>query len=118
MSVDTVCGVYLLAVGTRDCLTERQKAEEMDRSDPESGIFIPECVQPEEEGTGDGGQVLFRQAQCHKSTGYCWCVDQETGMPIQGTSTHQVMPDCNNIRTQVFKGTTQSQQPMYGRYCF
>ena len=69
-------------------------AEETDRTDPESRIFIPECV----------GEGKYRQEQCHKSTGYCWCVDSTTGKPIPGTSTHNVMPDCNKARPREFKG--------------
>ena len=94
------------AVGTRDCLTERLKAEDLDRRDPESGIFVPKCVPPEEAGEGADGRVLYRRAQCHKSTGYCWCVEQESGTPIPRTSTHNIMPDCENIRVRLFKGIT------------
>ncbi|XP_072167120.1 zonadhesin-like [Diadema setosum] len=40
------------------------------------GEFVPECT---EEGK-------YAQIQCHGSTGYCWCVDIETGIEIEGTS--------------------------------
>ena len=65
---------------------------------------IPECVAPEDGGTTSDGRVLYRREQCHKATKYCWCVDQETGVPIPGLSTHGVMPDCDNIKSKVFKG--------------
>ena len=66
----------------------------MDRMDPEGRIFIPECI----------GEGRYRAEQCHNSTGYCWCVDSQTGKPIPGTSTHNVVPDCSNIRSSEFKG--------------
>ncbi|XP_071504944.1 uncharacterized protein [Diadema antillarum] len=40
------------------------------------GEFVPECT---EEGK-------YAPIQCHGSTGYCWCVDIETGIEIEGTS--------------------------------
>lgn len=68
-----------------DCFTERQMALELDKMEPEGHVFIPSCL-----ATGQ-----YAPAQCHTSTGYCWCVDDVTGRPIPGTSTHNVMPDCN-----------------------
>ena len=68
-----------------DCFTERQMALELDKLDPEGHVFIPSCL-----ATGQ-----YAPAQCHTSTGYCWCVDDVTGRRIPGTSTHNVMPDCD-----------------------
>lgn len=92
----------------------------MDRRDPESGIFIPECVPPEEGGTSEDGKVLYRREQCHKATKYCWCVEQETGIPIPGISTYNVMPDCD--KAKIFKGThgrgpTSSLLDLHGFLC-
>jgi len=53
------------------CLTEKASAMESDKF----GVFIPEC-------TKDG---LYKQKQCHASTGNCWCVDPVTGVEIPGT---------------------------------
>ena len=58
---------------------------EQEAENPDGGIFIPRC-------TVDG---KWQRAQCHKSTGYCWCVNENTGHPIGGTSTHGVAPECN-----------------------
>ena len=69
-------------------------AEDMDRADPEGGIFIPECL----------ANGLYRNEQCHKSTGYCWCVDQNSGKPIPGTSTQHVTPKCDERKQREFKG--------------
>ena len=68
-----------------DCFTERQMALELDKLEPEGHVFIPSCL-----ATGE-----YAPAQCHTSTGYCWCVDDVTGRPIPGTSTHDVTPNCD-----------------------
>jgi len=39
------------------------------------GLDRPEC----------DGQGKFSPTQCHGSTGYCWCVDPETGAEVEGT---------------------------------
>lgn len=67
-----------------DCIAERRAATEEARTD-NSGAYIPEC--------SPGGQ--YKPVQCHKSTGYCWCVDQASGRPIPGTSVKNSRPDCN-----------------------
>lgn len=36
------------------------------------GAYVPQC---EEDG-------IFSPIQCHASTGYCWCVSEETGVPV------------------------------------
>ncbi|WAR18335.1 SMOC1-like protein [Mya arenaria] len=71
-----------------DCRTEREGALEQDHDNPDAGIFVPTCTP---EGT-------WAHAQCHNSTGYCWCVDENTGRPIVGTSTHGVRPDCDFVK--------------------
>uniref|UniRef100_A0A8C2PQA1 Thyroglobulin type-1 domain-containing protein n=1 Tax=Cyprinus carpio TaxID=7962 RepID=A0A8C2PQA1_CYPCA len=38
--------------------------------------FVPEC-------SADG---RYRAVQCHRSTGYCWCVRVDSGRPVPGTS--------------------------------
>merc|ERR1712080_719956 len=39
------------------------------------GAHIPQCK-------ADG---TFKEKQCHGSTGYCWCVEPESGAEIKGT---------------------------------
>ncbi|KAK3591613.1 hypothetical protein CHS0354_013797 [Potamilus streckersoni] len=77
-----------------DCQTERTVAIRQDLEDPEGGIFIPNCTQ-------DG---KWARAQCHTSTQYCWCVDENSGRPIAGTSTHKVMPMCDFEAEREMKG--------------
>ncbi|XP_075388285.1 nidogen-1 [Tenrec ecaudatus] len=48
------------------------------------GLFVPEC--------DEHGQ--YSPTQCHGSTGYCWCVDQD-GREMEGTRTRfGVQPPC------------------------
>ncbi|TSM77429.1 Solute carrier family 2, facilitated glucose transporter member 1 [Bagarius yarrelli] len=65
------------------CDQERQSALEEARQNPREGIFVPDC----------GPHGLFKSVQCHQSTGYCWCVQVDTGRPIPGTSTRFTEPD-------------------------
>ncbi|XP_054169308.1 SPARC-related modular calcium-binding protein 1-like [Oppia nitens] len=64
-----------------DCLVSRSAALTDDKD-----VFVPEC-------TRDG---LFASVQCHRSSGYCWCVDVMTGRPKSRTTTHNGLPNCNN----------------------
>lgn len=93
-SVNRPTNAEILQPKVRLCEEERQKAKEMDKADPDGRIFIPDC-----ESNG-----LFKKAQCHNSTGYCWCVDDKTGIPIPGISTHNVTPDCSDVKTNRIKG--------------
>merc|ERR1712168_323874 len=40
-----------------------------------AGSYVPQCMP---DGT-------FTKKQCHSSTGYCWCVDTQSGKEIKGT---------------------------------
>ena len=51
---------------------------------PLLGAFMPKCK-------ADGS---FAEVQCHTSTGYCWCVDEE-GNKRNGTEVRFRQPDCN-----------------------
>ena len=74
-----------------NCAREREMALELDRRHPEGHVFIPRCL-----ATGQ-----YAPAQCHTSTGYCWCVDDVTRRPVPGTSTmHDVIPDCDVIASR------------------
>jgi len=84
------------------CSEARSRAVQLDAADPEGHIFIPVC---EERG---GGGALYAAAQCHAATGYCWCVDRQTGVPIPGLATRNVTPNCTQLDTDTFRGTTRS----------
>ena len=101
--------LFTAAVGaggqTRSRCTEaRARAIQLDRADPEGHIFIPVCQR--------GSASLYRTAQCHAATGYCWCVDEITGIPIPGFSTRDVTPNCTQLNIKTFKGRVDlNQQP-------
>lgn len=74
----SVLSVFLVVLEkVPSCDKERQSALVKDQVNPREATFIPDC--------GPGG--LYKPVQCHKSTGYCWCVLMDTGRPIPGTST-------------------------------
>ncbi|XP_061889806.1 SPARC-related modular calcium-binding protein 1 isoform X4 [Entelurus aequoreus] len=67
------------------CDQERQSALDEARQNPREAIFIPDC----------GPRGLYQAVQCHQSTGYCWCVQVDTGRPIPRTSTRYQTPECD-----------------------
>ena len=81
-------------IETRDCETERKNAMIQHQQDPDGKTYIPRCT----------ALGKWAKAQCHDSSQYCWCVDEETGTPIQGTSTHKVQPQCDQIVDREMKG--------------
>lgn len=40
---------------------------------------------------------IILQIQCYKSTGYCWCVHEDTGKNIPGTSVKNQEPKCDQV---------------------
>ncbi|XP_065092988.1 SPARC-related modular calcium-binding protein 2-like isoform X1 [Ochlerotatus camptorhynchus] len=67
-----------------DCLSDRTAALEEQRSGA-TALYVPEC-------TADG---RYQRVQCYLSTGYCWCVHEDTGKNIPGTSTKDKRPQCD-----------------------
>jgi len=67
-----------------DCLSDRQTVLSEQRS---FELYVPECAP-------DG---RYHRVQCYKSTGYCWCVHEDDGKPIPGTSAKDKLPDCDAI---------------------
>ncbi|KFD71583.1 hypothetical protein M514_05294 [Trichuris suis] len=65
------------------CQLERSFQLELAAKRNLSTLFVPEC---EEDGS-------FSSIQCHKSTGYCWCVTT-SGKPVPGTSNRFKKPSC------------------------
>lgn len=52
-------------------------------------LYVPEC-------TPDG---RYQKIQCYKSAGYCWCVNEDTGKNIPGTSIKNGVPKCDHLKT-------------------
>uniref|UniRef100_A0A0B7BBY1 SPARC-related modular calcium-binding protein 1 n=1 Tax=Arion vulgaris TaxID=1028688 RepID=A0A0B7BBY1_9EUPU len=69
---------------SQNCKEERETALNIHSQEPNAKHYIPAC-------TPDG---LWENAQCHQSTGYCWCVKEDTGNPIPGTATYRIKPNC------------------------
>lgn len=70
-----------------DCLSDRQAVMDETRTS-NAVMYIPEC-------TPDG---RYQKIQCYKSTGYCWCVHEDTGKPIPGTSVKDLHPKCDSVQ--------------------
>ncbi|XP_040078071.1 SPARC-related modular calcium-binding protein 2 isoform X2 [Ixodes scapularis] len=68
----------------RRCWSQRSQALEQVRSGA-SGVFVPDC-------SADGA---FVQVQCHRLTGYCWCVDAQ-GKVLSGSSVQNKRPNCTH----------------------
>ncbi|XP_030757943.1 SPARC-related modular calcium-binding protein 1 isoform X2 [Sitophilus oryzae] len=77
-----------------DCMSDRRLALEDAKDSTFS--YIPDC-------TPDG---RFQKIQCYKSAGYCWCVHEDTGKNIPGTSVKNQIPNCNLLKA--------TQPPMKG----
>ncbi|XP_067680102.1 SPARC-related modular calcium-binding protein 1-like isoform X11 [Haliotis asinina] len=84
----------------KSCVEEREAALTQDSQEPNANIYIPRC---QEDGK-------WSKAQCHEATQYCWCVEEATGMPIPGTSTHAVEPNCSISEDRPMKGCPLSQK--------
>nr|XP_015196144.1 PREDICTED: uncharacterized protein LOC102688086 [Lepisosteus oculatus] len=67
------------------CERERIQVLDQARVLGRDDLFVPEC-------RSDG---RFSPVQCHRATGYCWCVRAETGRPLPGTSNRNRLPDCS-----------------------
>ncbi|CAG9841123.1 unnamed protein product [Diabrotica balteata] len=74
-----------------DCLSDRKTALAEGYQ-----LYVPEC-------TPDG---RYQKIQCYKSAGYCWCVNEDTGKNIPGTSIKNGTPNCDHLKTntRVMKG--------------
>lgn len=79
-----------------DCISDRKSVLEDQRQNSKEKFYIPEC-------TPDG---RYHRVQCY--SGYCWCVQQDSGMTIPGTSSKDHMPNCNPVPTP--------SRPMKGNY--
>lgn len=81
-----------------DCMTDRKAAmeDQIHSKHSEEKFYVPQC-------TPDG---RYLRIQCY--SGYCWCVYQDTGKPIPGTSGKSTVPNCNPVPTP--------SRPMKGKY--
>lgn len=53
---------------------------------------------------------LIFQVQCYKSAGYCWCVNEDTGKNIPGTSVKNATAKCDDLPTRPMKGCPEEKK--------
>lgn len=68
-----------------NCLSDRETAL---AESTQAQSYIPKC-------TSDG---RYQKIQCYESTGYCWCVNEDTGKNIPGTSVKNETPKCDILQ--------------------
>ncbi|KAG7211467.1 hypothetical protein KM043_010747 [Ampulex compressa] len=88
-----------------DCITDRRSVLEDQRQHSQEKFYIPQC-------TPDG---RYHRVQCY--SGYCWCVYQDTGKPIPGTSSKDRTPNCNPVPTpsRPMKGCPELKKQLFLR---
>ncbi|XP_018788671.1 PREDICTED: SPARC-related modular calcium-binding protein 2 isoform X2 [Bactrocera latifrons] len=67
-----------------ECLAD-QKATLEEQRHGGTLFYVPEC-------TSDG---RYQRVQCYRSTPYCWCVNEDTGKNIPGTTVKDRRPQCD-----------------------
>uniref|UniRef100_A0A182QCI0 SPARC-related modular calcium-binding protein 2 n=1 Tax=Anopheles farauti TaxID=69004 RepID=A0A182QCI0_9DIPT len=84
-----------------DCLSDRKYALDEQKYGT-NALYVPEC-------TADG---RYQRVQCYRSTGYCWCVNEDTGKNIPGTSTKNEKPVCDQYAssTRPMKGCPEEKK--------
>uniref|UniRef100_T1GCB8 Thyroglobulin type-1 domain-containing protein n=1 Tax=Megaselia scalaris TaxID=36166 RepID=T1GCB8_MEGSC len=88
---------------TSGCIADRKTAsEEQHRANPM--LYVPEC-------TSDG---RYEKIQCYPRTGYCWCVDEDTGKVLTGTSVKDKRPECKHV-ARPFKGCPEPHKTKFLR---
>ncbi|XP_043947859.1 SPARC-related modular calcium-binding protein 2 isoform X1 [Drosophila biarmipes] len=91
----------------------------------DSNCWMDQSVTLEEQGHG-GKNVLFvpqclpdgryQRIQCYSSTStsYCWCVNEDTGKSIPGTSVKNKRPQCDeNVVVRPMKGCTEPRKTQF-----
>ncbi|XP_032571725.1 SPARC-related modular calcium-binding protein 2 isoform X2 [Drosophila sechellia] len=91
----------------------------------DSNCWMDQSVTLEEQGHG-GKSVLFvpqclpdgryQRIQCYSSTStsYCWCVNEDTGKSIPGTSVKNKRPQCDeSVAVRPMKGCTEPRKTQF-----
>ena len=88
----------------RSCDEERRLALLHSLDEPLANVYIPRCLE-------DG---RWRQSQCHNATRYCWCVEEDSGIPIPGMATYNVEPNCTVKKVdRKMKGSSKKIRKLY-----
>lgn len=85
-----------------DCLSDRRAAMAEGYN-----LYVPEC-------TTDG---RYQKVQCYNSAGYCWCVNEDSGKNIPGTSVKDAIPKCDQLKTsnKTMKGCPDDKKAIFLR---
>ncbi|KAG5313521.1 SMOC1 protein, partial [Pseudoatta argentina] len=85
-----------------DCISDRRSVLEDQKRE---NLYVPQCM-------SDG---RYHRVQCY--SGYCWCVYQDTGKPIPGTSSKDRTPNCNPVPTpsRPMKGCPELKKQLFLR---
>lgn len=88
-----------------DCISDKRSVLEDQKQNSQEKFYIPQC-------TPDG---RYHRVQCY--SGYCWCVYQDTGKPIPGTSSKDRTPNCNPVPTpnRPMKGCPELKKQLFLR---
>ncbi|XP_012543460.1 SPARC-related modular calcium-binding protein 2 isoform X1 [Monomorium pharaonis] len=89
-----------------DCISDRKTVLEDQMQHSRGGnVYVPQCM-------SDG---RYHRVQCY--SGYCWCVYQDTGKPIPGTSSKNGTPNCNPAPTpsRPMKGCPELKKQLFLR---
>ncbi|XP_070162861.1 SPARC-related modular calcium-binding protein 2 [Polyergus mexicanus] len=88
-----------------DCMSDRRSVLEDQKQNSQEKFYIPQC-------TSDG---RYHRVQCY--SGYCWCVYQDSGKPIPGTSSKNRTPNCNPVPTpsRPIKGCPELKKQLFLR---
>ncbi|KYM76660.1 SPARC-related modular calcium-binding protein 1 [Atta colombica] len=89
-------------LNTNDCISDRRSVLEDQKRE---NLYVPQCM-------SDG---RYHRVQCY--SGYCWCVYQDTGKPIPGTSSKDRTPNCNPVPTpsRPMKGCPELKKQLFLR---
>ncbi|XP_034943987.1 SPARC-related modular calcium-binding protein 2 [Chelonus insularis] len=88
-----------------DCISDRRSVLEDQKQNSQEKFYIPQC-------TPDG---RYHKIQCY--SGYCWCVYQDTGKPIPGTSSKNHTSNCNPVPplNRPMKGCPEAKKQIFLR---
>ncbi|KYN16594.1 SPARC-related modular calcium-binding protein 1 [Trachymyrmex cornetzi] len=110
-SFETLCILHYIYESTprtptrqspNDCISDRRSVLEDQKRE---NLYVPQCM-------SDG---RYHRVQCY--SGYCWCVYQDTGKPIPGTSSKDRTPNCNPVPTpsRPMKGCPELKKQLFLR---
>ncbi|KAG8222317.1 hypothetical protein J437_LFUL001859 [Ladona fulva] len=93
----------LAAKGRLRAGKERRRQDSTQTPSTSGSLFLPVCL-------SDGN---YAPVQCHKVTGYCWCVSPE-GRPFPDTSVLHRRPNCGQGKSSTHRRNTRGRKQRKG----